>query len=91
MAFLYGGLVLLVGASLLFTAAMLLDRAISSLPLLNGEAQVGTVGADGRLTVIDGIDLGDQARSEARHNLLSAGVVYFGIVVIIGAAGGPSG
>jgi signal transduction histidine kinase len=88
MAFLYGGLVLLVGASLLFTAAMLLDRAISSLPLLNGEAQVGTVGADGRLTVIDGIDLGDQARSEARHNLLSAGVVYFGIVVIIGAAGG---
>ena len=88
MAFLYGGLVLLVGASLLFTAAMLLDRAISSLPLLNGEAQVGTVGDDGRLTVIDGTDLGEQAREQARQNLLSAGVVYFGIVVVIGAAGG---
>lgn len=88
MAFLYGGLVLLVGASLLFTAALLLDRAISSLPLLNGEAQVGIVGSDGRLTVIDGTELGDLARHEARHNLLTAGVVYFGIVVVIGAAGG---
>lgn len=88
MAFLYGGLVLLVGASLLFTAAMLLDRAISSLPLLNGEAQVGTVGDDGRLTVINGTELGELARDDARHNLLTAGILYFGIVVVIGAAGG---
>lgn len=88
MAFLYGGLVLLVGSSLLFTAAVLLDRAISSLPLLNGEAQVGIVGDDGRLTVIDGSELGALARHAARHNLLTAGIIYFSIVVVIGAAGG---
>lgn len=87
MALLYGGLVLLVGSSLLFTAAMLLDRAISSLPLLNGEYQVGSI-QDGQVTVIDGPDLAAQARASARSNLLTAGAVYFGIVVVIGAAGG---
>lgn len=88
MALLYGGLVLLVGASLLFTATILLDRAISSLPLINGQMQVGTVDEQGEITYIDGAELGARARDEARHDLLTAGVVYFGIVVAIGAAGG---
>jgi signal transduction histidine kinase len=89
MALLYGGLVLLVGAALLFTAAILLDRAISSIPLLTGRVVVGTrTQSSGNWIVVDGANLGAQARQEARQNLLSAGVVYFGIVVIIGAAGG---
>lgn len=89
MAFLYGGLVLVVGAALLFTAAILLDRAISSIPLVSGDVTVATFDeVSGRYTMIDGQKLGDQARADARQSLLSAGVVYFGIVVVIGGAGG---
>jgi signal transduction histidine kinase len=89
MAFLYGGLVLVVGAALLFTAAILLDRAINSIPLLSGKADVATLDpATGRYVLIDSKQLGAQARGVARQNLLSAGVVYFGIVVVIGGAGG---
>ena len=40
MALLYGGLVLLVGVSLLFTCVILLDRAIAHLPLYNTHGQV---------------------------------------------------
>jgi len=40
MALLYGGLVLLVGVSLLFTCVILLDRAIGHLPLYNSHGTV---------------------------------------------------
>ena len=85
MALLYGGLVLLIGVSLLFTCVILLQNAIDSTP---------------KITVSDGaqIILGNkptttelirQTQREAAVNyLLRTGALYFGIIVIIGTTGG---
>jgi signal transduction histidine kinase len=88
MALFYGGLLLLVGLCLLSIAAWLVDSAIRSLPLLDGDVQVGTVAKDGTITYLDAERLGDQARDEALRRLLIAGAVYFGIVLVIGVLGG---
>ena len=40
MALLYGGLVLLVGVSLLFTSMVLLDRSIARLPVFRTQGEV---------------------------------------------------
>ena len=90
MALLYGGLVLLVGVSLLFTSIVLLDRSISRLPLFNG--------THGDITIIDGTgktttgSTRPSRRSKAQHNavnyLLHTGLIYFGIIVVIGTTGG---
>jgi signal transduction histidine kinase len=94
MAFLYGGLVLVVGAAMLCTAAILLDRAISSIQLLSGDEAVYTDNPQypdhsaNKLLQIDPKQLRKDAQQEARQSLLSAGIVYFGIVVVIGGAGG---
>ena len=47
MALLYGGLVLLVGVSLLFTSVVLLNRSISQLPFYENSSK-------GQLTITDG-------------------------------------
>jgi signal transduction histidine kinase len=89
MALLYGGLVLLVGVSLLFTSVVLLDRSIARLPFFN---TVGTVtitdpsGKPGK--PIDPGALGKQAQHDAVEYLLHTGLIYFGIIVVIGATGG---
>jgi signal transduction histidine kinase len=82
MALLYGGLVLLVGVSLLFTSLVLLDRAIASVSFFkNSPFNVGN-------QPIDPAMLGQQARDRSREYLLHTGLIYFGIIVIIGASGG---
>jgi len=93
MALLYGGLVLLIGVSVLFTCVILLNRAI-------GQMKVGTVelancpctvtrnGGGGNATVTT--DLSSATRSaqdNAINYLLRTGSIYFAIVVVVGTAG----
>jgi signal transduction histidine kinase len=90
MALLYGALVLLVGVSLLITSIYLIDRSIAQSPLY--------AGSFGKLKITDGTGrtlfegdpavLGVTARSEARSYLLHTGLIYFLVVVVIGASGG---
>ena len=87
MALLYGGLVLLVGVSLLFTSIVLLDRSIAKLPFFNTVGQVTIT--DGKSTrAVNPEQLGQQARDASVNYLLHTGLIYFGIIVVIGATGG---
>ncbi|WP_375490886.1 sensor histidine kinase [uncultured Jatrophihabitans sp.] len=88
MALLYGGLVLLVGVSLLFTCVILLDRAIGRLPLYNSHNTVTVTMPNGVQQVVNPQQQATQARSNATNYLLSTGLLYFGIIVIIGTTGG---
>jgi signal transduction histidine kinase len=91
MALLYGGLVLLVGVSLLFTSIILLNHSISQLPLYKNASE-------GQLTITDQrghqvfrgdpADLVTSAQSKAVSYLLNTGLIYFGIIVVIGTTGG---
>ena len=88
MALLYGGLVLLVGVSLLFTSMVLLDRSIARLPFFNTRGDVTITDSTGTSTHVNPAQLGAQARHDSRDYLLHTGLIYFGIIVIIGASGG---
>ena len=90
MALLYGGLVLLVGVSLLFTSIIVLNTSIGKQPLFSD--------ALGRLTITDGTQrvvysgpgrtLAGDIQDRARSYLLGSGLVYFAIIVVIGTSGG---
>src|SRR5438309_860190 len=88
MALLYGGLVLLVGVSLLFTCVILINHAISQLPVYKykGPIQIITPGR-GRQK-FDPTTETAKAQDQAVHYLVNTGLVYFGIIVVIGTAGG---
>ena len=77
MALLYGGLVLLVGISLLFTSIVLLNgsvqKAVDKQPDSTRNAAPG---------------LAKSIKDLAVDNLLKTGLIYFGIVVVIGTIGG---
>jgi signal transduction histidine kinase len=88
MALLYGGLVLLVGVSLLFTSLVLLDRSISGIPFFKFPGTVTGNTITGSVKLPDPAVLGQQARDRSRDYLLHTGLIYFGIIVIIGASGG---
>jgi signal transduction histidine kinase len=88
MALLYGGLVLLVGVSLLFTSVVLLDRSIAKLPFFNTVGRVTQTDQSGKVTQLDPSKLGQQARSQSVEYLLHTGLIYFGIIVVIGTTGG---
>ncbi|MCW2658605.1 MAG: hypothetical protein JWR06_2798 [Jatrophihabitans sp.] len=89
MALLYGGLVLLVGVSLLFTCVILLDRSIAQLPLYNSHGPVRYVDAAGKpRTITDLNQATSDAQDKAVTYLLHTGLLYFGIIVIIGTTGG---
>ena len=88
MALLYGGLVLLVGVALLFTTMILLDRSIARLPFFGTEREVKIKDDTGATMTVQASQLGAQARHDSREYLLHTGLIYFGIIVIIGAAGG---
>jgi signal transduction histidine kinase len=88
MALLYGGLVLLVGVSLLFTSIVLLNRSIARLPVFNN--------TQGKVTVTDQAnhsqtfspgEISRQGRSAVDY-LLHTGLIYFAIIVVIGTTGG---
>jgi signal transduction histidine kinase len=88
MALLYGGLVLLVGVSLLFTCVILVDRAIAKVPpyqLINGAHLVDRKGN----TIPFDVDRAvTTAQDSAVHYLYTTGSIYFAIIVVIGATGG---
>jgi signal transduction histidine kinase len=89
MALLYGGLVLLVGVSLLFTCVILIDRSIGFSFQLPPGARV--VDANGRTLSDANAELsraGDDAKRSAVHYLYTTGALFFGIIVVIGATGG---
>jgi signal transduction histidine kinase len=88
MALLYGGLVLLVGVSLLFTSLVLLDRSISGLAFFKTPGLLSFKTASGTVEGISPSTLGQQAQDRSRDYLLHTGLIYFGIIVIIGASGG---
>lgn len=90
MALLYGALVLLVGASLLVTAIVLIDRSIARSPIYDGSYGTLTITDQNGQVLFRGDPsvLGQTARSQARRYLLTTGSVDFLIIVIIGAAGG---
>jgi signal transduction histidine kinase len=89
MALLYGGLVLLVGISLLFTCVILIDRSVAFTYQLPTGARV--VGADGKPLSDANLEFqkaGDSAKSSAVHYLYTTGALFFAIIVVIGATGG---
>ena len=89
MALLYGGLVLLVGVSLLVLALLLLDRAVGNLGIFaNGQGTVKIT--SGGQTIYSGPSgaLVAQARQDARDYVLHTGLIFFVLVVVIGALGG---
>jgi signal transduction histidine kinase len=89
MALLYGGLVLLVGISLLITSIVLLDRSISHVALFHQSfGSLKYQNSAGKVVSVDPADLGKTVRDNAQHYLITIGLVFFGIVVIIGAIGG---
>jgi signal transduction histidine kinase len=88
MALLYGGLVLLVGVSLLFTSLVLLDQSLEGLTFFRYQGVLIGHTADGAQVTLDPAVAGRQARDAARDYLLHTGLIYFGIIVAIGAAGG---
>jgi hypothetical protein len=88
MALLYGGLVLLVGVSLLFTSIVLLDRSITRLPFFNTVGKVTLRDQAGNQKTIDPSAIGAQARHSSVDYLLHTGLIYFGIIVVIGTTGG---
>jgi len=90
MALLYGGLVLLVGASLLFTSIVLVNRAIRQLPIYDTRGTVTIRDQTGKIVKI--IPNVSQAAADAQHKagayLLHTGLIYFAIIVVIGTTGG---
>ena len=89
MALLYGGLVLLIGVSLLFTCIILVGRAIERTPIYNLQCpcQVRDP-ATGRILVANIQASSDSTVNNAVHYLLTTGAVYFAIIVVIGTTGG---
>jgi signal transduction histidine kinase len=88
MALLYGGLVLLVGVSLLFTSIVLLNRSIARLPVFSGTSGKVTVTDEAHhRKVFSPGEINHLGRSAVDY-LLHTGLVYFGIIVVIGTTGG---
>jgi signal transduction histidine kinase len=89
MALLYGGLVLLVGVSLLVLALLLLDRAVGNLGIFANGQGTATITVNGH-RVYSGPTQGlvAQARQDARDYVLHTGLIFFVLVVVIGALGG---
>ena len=87
MALLYGGLVLLVGVSLLITSVILVEQAVRGLQIFAHGAHL--VDAHGRPIQGGGAaDLQRTAESQAVHYLLDHGLLFYGLIVLIGASGG---
>jgi len=88
MALLYGGLVLLVGVSLLFTSIVLLQQSIKKVPIFQSPGLVTYPDSAGRQVTQDPASLGEQAQNTAVSTLLHSGLIYFAIIVVIGTVGG---
>jgi signal transduction histidine kinase len=87
MALLYGGLVLLVGVSLLFTCVILLDHAIATQRVFDPNQHIGYHTKHGFVPLDVNTEIAD-AQNNAISYLLHTGLIYFGIIVVIGTTGG---
>jgi len=85
---LYGGLLVVVGFTLLGTAAVLLDRAIAHLPQFTSGQQLVLRDASGHTVQMESGDFAQRVREQARGELLHAGALAFGAVVLVGVAAG---
>jgi signal transduction histidine kinase len=85
MALLYGGLVLLIGVSLLFTSVILLQHAIVT-PDINVSRNAVLLDGQGHPTTA--AEIARSQQDAAISYLLKTGILYFGIIVIIGTTGG---
>jgi signal transduction histidine kinase len=88
MALLYGGLVLLVGVSLLFTCVILINRALANVPILQPKDGAHFVDQNGHQIAFDSASVSQKAQDSATHYLYTTGAIYFAIIVVIGATGG---
>jgi hypothetical protein len=89
MALLYGGLVLLVGISLLVTSIVLLNSAIKHIDVFSNSAgSIHYVDPQGHKHVTSGAQLAHAVQHNAQSYLFTAGFIFFGIVVVIGTIGG---
>jgi signal transduction histidine kinase len=88
MALLYGGLVLLVGVSLLFTCVILIGRAIDQADLYGATKGAHFVDSKGHPIAFDAASAADRAKNSAIHYLFTTGSLYFGVIVVIAATGG---
>jgi signal transduction histidine kinase len=89
MALLYGALVLLIGAALLATSYILLDRALTQIALPNNPGDVTITDNTTHVqTVWNPSQARSVMRSDALHYLLNNGLLYFGVIVLIGSIGG---
>lgn len=89
MALLYGALVLLIGAALLATSYILLDRALTQIALPNNPGDVTIVdGTTGAQTHWNPSLARSVMKTDSLHYLLNNGLLYFGVIVLIGSIGG---
>ncbi|MDT4918976.1 MAG: hypothetical protein QOH89_3676, partial [Pseudonocardiales bacterium] len=88
MALLYGGLVLLVGVSLLFTCVILIERAISQAPIYDLRDGARIVDTNGKRIPFDVESATNKAQDSAVHYLFTTGSLYFAVIVVIAATGG---
>ena len=93
MALLYGALVLLIGAALLATSYILLERALGQigLPTPQGDPSGNVIITDPTTnlqTTWNPSKTRADMKSEALHYLLNNGLLYFGVIVLIGSIGG---
>jgi signal transduction histidine kinase len=88
MALLYGGLVLLVGVSLLFTCVILIGRAIDQADVYEPTGGARFVDSRGKPLPFDAASATDRAKNSAIHYLFTTGSLYFAVIVVIAATGG---
>jgi signal transduction histidine kinase len=88
MALLYGGLVLLVGVSLLFTCVILIGRAIDQAPIYGLKNGAHIVDSKGNPLPFDAASATNKAKNSAIHYLFTTGSLYFAVIVVIAATGG---
>jgi len=89
MALLYGALVLLIGAALLLTSYILLNRTLSTPPVIDVPGDVvATDPTTGRQIIWNPRQVQSDIRSSALDYLLHNGLLYFGVIVLIGSIGG---
>jgi len=89
MALLYGALVLLIGAALLATSYILLDRALTQIALPPNPGDVTIIdNTTHTQTLWNPSHARSVMRTDALHYLLNNGLLYFGVIVLIGSIGG---
>ena len=88
MALLYGGLVLLVGVALLATSVILLRQAINTINTKDLYRPGPSAGGSPTYVRVDGSTFLSIAQRDAGNSLYRTGLIFFGIIVVVGTIGG---